>query len=101
LGTVFLYTDYTVPVDAIRKELNHILDGNKLWDKKVKVVQVTDATEKTIEIRILVSAKDSPTAWDLRVLIREKMLEFLQKNYPDCLPKSRVEVSNIHVPGED
>ena len=91
LGTVFLYTDYTISVDAIREELDRLLEDNKLWDGKVKVVQVTDASEKTMELRILVSADDSPTAWELRVFLREKLIKFIQDNYPESLPKTRVE----------
>lgn len=90
LGTVFIYADYTLPVDAVREELDRILEGNPLWDGKVKVVQVTNATERTVEIRALVSAVDSGTAWDLRVQVREKLLAFLQEKYPQCLPKARV-----------
>jgi small-conductance mechanosensitive channel len=90
IGSVFLYTDYTISFDALREELDRILAKTPLWDKKVKVLQVTDSKELTVEIRILVSAKNSPTAWDLRVHVREKMIEFIQKNYPDALPKSRV-----------
>ncbi|MDF2156584.1 mechanosensitive ion channel domain-containing protein [Algoriphagus sp. CAU 1675] len=90
IGSVFLYTDYSVSFDALRKELDRILEGNPLWDKKVKVLQVTDAKEYTVESRILVSAKNSPTAWDLRVYVREKMIEFLQKNHPESLSKTRV-----------
>jgi small-conductance mechanosensitive channel len=90
IGSVFLYTDYTISFDALREELDQILAVTPLWDKKVKVLQVTDSKEMTVEIRILVSAKNSPTAWDLRVHVREKMIEFIQKNYPDALPKSRV-----------
>ncbi|WP_319230282.1 mechanosensitive ion channel domain-containing protein [Draconibacterium orientale] len=90
LGTVFLYTDYHVSFDALRKELTRLLDSTPLWDKRVNVLQVTDAKEYGVEIRALVSAKDSPTAWDLRVFIREKMIEFIQKNYPESLPRTRV-----------
>lgn len=90
LGSVFLYTDYTIPFDELRKELDRILETTDLWDKKVKVLQVSDTKEHTVETRILVSAKNSPTAWDLRVYVREKMIEFIQKNYPECLPKTRV-----------
>ena len=93
LGTVFLYTDYTVPVDKIREELDRLLEITPLWDKQVKVVQVTDATDRSMEIRILVSAKDSPTAFDLRVFIREKLIDFLKENYPESLPKSRVQIN--------
>lgn len=90
IGSVFIYTDYTVPFNAMRAELDRILENTTLWNRRVKVLQVTDAKERTVESRILVSAKNSPTAWDLRVLVREKMIEFLQKNYPDALPKTRV-----------
>ncbi|MCA1759159.1 MAG: hypothetical protein LC658_05265, partial [Bacteroidales bacterium] len=67
-----------------------LLESTPLWDKKVNVLQVTDAKERSIEIRALMSAKDSGTAWDLRVFVREKLIEFLQKNYPESLPKTRV-----------
>ncbi|NVK49088.1 MAG: mechanosensitive ion channel family protein [Cyclobacteriaceae bacterium] len=90
IGSVFIYTDYTVSFEAMRQELERILENTNLWDKKVKVLQVTDAKERTVETRILVSARNSPTAWDLRVHVREKMIEFLQKNYPEALPRTRI-----------
>jgi small-conductance mechanosensitive channel len=90
LGTVFIYTDYTVPIDALRKELTRLLESNKYWDKKVNVLQVTDAKEHTLELRALMSAATSPDAWELRVVVREKLIEFLQREYPQCLPKTRV-----------
>ncbi len=90
LGTVFIYTDYNVPFDAVRAELTRILESTPLWDKKVNVLQVTDSKEASIELRALMSARDSPSAWDLRVLVREKLIEFLQKNYPESLPGKRV-----------
>ncbi len=94
LGTVFIYTDYNVPFQALRDELTRLLESSPLWDKKVNVLQVTDSKEKTVEIRALMSAKDSPTAWDLRVFVREKLIEFLQQNYPDSLPKTRLVLQN-------
>lgn len=95
LGAVFLYTDYKVKIDAIRSELDRLLESNSLWDGRVKVVQVTDTTEKSVVVRILVSAADSPSLWDLRVHIREKMISFLQENYPESLPRSRVKLENM------
>jgi small-conductance mechanosensitive channel len=92
LGTVFIYTDYTVPVDKLREELTKILKSDKNWDGKVNVLQVTDSTEKTMEIRALMSAADSPSAWDLRVNVREKLIDYLQKNYPGSLPRSRIDM---------
>jgi small-conductance mechanosensitive channel len=90
LGTVFIYTDYNVSFDALREELTRLLESTPLWDKKVNVLQVTDTKPNGVEVRALMSAKDSSTAWDLRVFIREKLIEFLQKNYPESLPKTRV-----------
>lgn len=94
IGSVFLYTDYTISIQALREELTRLLNDTPLWDKKVNVLQVTDSKESTMEIRILVSAKNSPTAWDLRVEIREKLILFIQKNYPESLPKTRLIFEN-------
>lgn len=90
LGTVFLYLDYNTPVDAIRAEFDRLLDATKLWDKRVKVIQVTDAKENTIEIRALMSARNSSQAFDLRCYIRENLINFLRDNYPESLPLQRV-----------
>ncbi|MEP0713296.1 mechanosensitive ion channel family protein [Algoriphagus sp.] len=100
IGSVFIHTDYSISFEALRAELDRILELTDLWDKKAKVLQVTDAKEFTVEIRILVSAKNSPTAWDLRVYVREKMVEFIQKNYPESLPKSRVSLNSTEKKSE-
>jgi small-conductance mechanosensitive channel len=92
LGTVFLYVDYTVPVEPIRQRLKEILDGTQLWDRRVWNVQVTNASERTVELRALVSARDSSDAWDLRCLVREKLIQFLQERYPDGLPRVRAQL---------
>lgn len=93
LGTVFIYTDYQVPIDKLREEFARILEDSDLWDGKTSVMQVTNSTDRSIEIRALMSTADSPTAWDLRVLVREKLIAFLQKNYPDSLPRTRIEMT--------
>jgi len=98
LGTVFIYVDYTVPVQAIREELHRILKNTDLWDGKAWVLQVTNATERTVELRALMSAADAPTAWNLRCEVREKLLVFIQKNYPDGLPKVRAEIRESVTP---
>ena len=89
-GTVYIYSDYTLPVDDLRKEFIRLLDETEYWDGNVAVIQVTDAKEKTLEIRALMSASDSPTAWNLRVFIREKLIDFMQRKHPDKLPKTRI-----------
>jgi small-conductance mechanosensitive channel len=92
LGTVFLYTDYTIPVEEVRQELLRVLQASKLWDGKTWGLQVTNATEHTMELRALMSAPDSGTAWDLRCEVREKMIGFLQEKYPQSLPRVRAEL---------
>lgn len=91
LGTVYLYADYGIPVDELRKELAKIVNASPLWDKRVSSIQVTNATEKAVEIRALVSAGNSSDAWDLRCLVREKLIDFIQRNYPEKLPRIRLE----------
>ena len=98
LGTVFLYTDYTVPIEAVREELTRIVSGHKLWDKRVCLLQVTESKESTLELRILVSAADSGSAFDLRCDVREKLITFIQENYPESLPKIRSEITGSSIP---
>jgi small-conductance mechanosensitive channel len=89
LGTVFLYVDYAVDVNAVRAELPKILEADKKWDGAVQNVQVTDAKESTIELRILVSARNSSDLFDLRCNVREALIAYLIANQPAALPISR------------
>ena len=99
LGSVFLHVDYSFPVQVLRDELERVVQACDKWDRRVCVLQVTDATAQTIELRALVSAKNSPTCWDLRVHVREKLIEFLQREYPDCLPRARVQLHDPNAGG--
>jgi small-conductance mechanosensitive channel len=92
LGTVMLYADYTVEVEAVRGELHRILDGSDLWDRKAWGLQVTDAKENVVELRALMSADNASKLWDLRCLVREKLILFLQTNFPASMPKIRAEI---------
>jgi small-conductance mechanosensitive channel len=89
LGTVYIHTDYRAPVDEIRAELMRILEASDLWDGVAASVVVTDAAESTMKVRALMSAPDAGTAWDLRCVVREKLIEFLQKQHPEALPTRR------------
>ncbi|MFS4466392.1 mechanosensitive ion channel family protein [Maribacter sp. 2210JD10-5] len=95
LGTVYLYTDYKVPFNALREELTSILKGTDLWDGEVNNIQVTDSKADYVEVRALMSAKDASTAWDLRVMVREKLISFLQENYPESIAQTRVLFKNM------
>jgi len=96
LGYVYLYLDYTMPIEPLRQEFRRILNDSKRWDRKVCVLQVSGASEHTIEVRALLSAADSGLQWDLRCEVREKLLDFVQRNFPQCLPKTRGEIGEIH-----
>jgi small-conductance mechanosensitive channel len=98
LGTVFLHVDYNVPLDALREELKRILEASPHWDRKVCVLQVTDAQERSLQIRALASAPNASAAWDLRCEVREKLIGYLQRNYPDSLPRVRAAVTEARLP---
>ncbi len=91
LGYVFLNFDYSINIDKLRSKFLEILNASALWDKKVAVVQVTDATEKTLQVRFLMSARNSPEAFDLRCEVREKIISYVQKTAPQSLPVDRME----------
>lgn len=89
IGSVIIHVDYTCPVDEVEAELGRILEGNPLWDGRVKVLQVVDTTPTTMILRALVSAGDSPTAWDLRCDVRRRLIGWLQARHPGALPRGR------------
>jgi small-conductance mechanosensitive channel len=90
LTTVFIYTDYTIPVEAIRKELSRLLDANPAWNKKVGTLVVSDATEHALQLRALISASNSGNASDLQYYVREGLISFIQQNYAASLPLTRI-----------
>ncbi|RUP13614.1 MAG: mechanosensitive ion channel [Methylobacterium sp.] len=91
IGSVIVYVDHRAPVAAMREKLAEIARATPLWDGKVVNLQVSDAKESTIEIRMLVSARNAPQAWDLRCVVREAMITWLQAEHPEALPRHRTE----------
>lgn len=91
LAHCYIYTDYTVPVQELRDELGRILKSTPLWAGKVCVLQVSQLQQFTVQIRALMDARNSSDAWDLRCIVRERIIEFLTKNYPGSFPKYRSE----------
>ncbi len=98
LGTAFLWLDYTAPIPAIRVELERICKGEALWDGQVCVTQVTETSERTLQVRLLVSARNSGDAFDLRCIVRERMLDFLAREHPQALPRTRAELNQEVTP---
>lgn len=94
LGTAFLWLDYRTPMAQVRAELERICNSEPLWDGQVCVAQVTETSESTIQVRLLVSARNSGDAFDLRCIVRERMIDFLTREHPYALPKLRAEISS-------
>ena len=90
MGTVFLHVDYAVQLAPLRQELTRLLRQSPLWDGRVGLLQVTEASEKSLQLRILVSAADAPTLWDLRCFIREGLLDHLYAHQAAALPQIRL-----------
>jgi small-conductance mechanosensitive channel len=90
MGTAFLYVDYSIPVEELRRQLNSIVHASPLWDKKVCGLQVTNLTEHSMEIRCLVSSRNSSENFDLRCVVREQMTAWIQQNHPSAFPMARI-----------
>jgi len=95
LATVLLYVDYSLPVDRLREELKRILDASEDWDREQWRLDVTDATERGMVVRPLMSTTSSDAAWRLRCEVREKLIGFIQREYPGALPHVRAELTTL------
>jgi len=94
LGAVYLYLDYKAPLEELRNHFDKVLESTNLWDKTSKAFQVTDTSEKTMTVRMLMTAKNSPEAYDLRCYVREEMLKYIQAEHPEGLPKTRAVITD-------
>ena len=91
IGTAFFYVDYEAPIDRLREAFEGIVKSSKLWDGDVQVMQVTDITERVLQVRCLASARSAPVAFDLRCEIREKLMAFMRDDCREALPRDRLE----------
>lgn len=92
VGKVKIYTDYTLPVEDVRRQVLSWLEESPLWDRRSASVLVTDANERAIEVRATFTAKDAGDSWDLECMIREKMIAYIRDKYPHALPTARVNI---------
>jgi small-conductance mechanosensitive channel len=99
IGTVYVYADYTLPMNQARAAATRIVKASPLWDGQVVAVQISDAKEQVIEVRVLASASDGGRAWDLRCEIREKLIAWIRDNHPESLPRVRREDFRLADPG--
>ena len=98
MGTAFLYVDYSVPVEPLRQHLQQIVAQSPLWDGRVCGLQVTNLSERTMELRCLVSSPSSGENFDLRCLVREEMIAYLRDHYPWALPTLRIQSASDSKP---
>lgn len=92
IGSVFLWTDYRMPLAPLRAELQRICAAAPEWDGRVALLQVVESSERAMQLRALVSSADASKNWDLRCRVREALLDFMQREHPDALPRLRAAV---------
>ena len=92
LGTAFLWLDYRTPMQDVREALQRICQGDPRWDGRVCIAQVTDASERALQVRLLVSARNSGDLFDLRCAVRERLVDYLNEAHPEALPRVRMDL---------
>ncbi|TMV92608.1 mechanosensitive ion channel [Thioclava sp. BHET1] len=95
IGTVMIYLDHSADIPAIRAKAREIAEASPLWDRDVFAVQVTDFRERVIEVRILVSARNGPRTFDLRCDMREALIDWIKRDMPHALPRTRAEIDGL------
>ena len=91
IGSAFFYVDYEAPIDRLRAAFEEIVRASKHWDGEVQVMQVTDITERVLQVRCLASARSAGIVFDLRCEIREKLMAFMRDHCREALPRDRLE----------
>ncbi len=94
LGTVFLWVDYTLPVEAIRREARRLCEASPHWDRRVCVVQVTDSSDRAMQLRILVSSPASGPNFELRGQVREGLIGYIPREHPQARPTLRARLGD-------
>ncbi|WP_332748760.1 mechanosensitive ion channel family protein [Hydrogenophaga sp.] len=93
IGTVFLWVDYRMPLAPLRAELQRLCEASVHWDKRLAMIQVTEAGPHAMQLRCLVTSASAPAGWDLRCEVREGLLDFMQREYVHFLPRQRAEIT--------
>jgi small-conductance mechanosensitive channel len=101
IGTVFVHVDYAMPLEPLRAEARRLCETSKDWDGQLCLLQVTEAGIESIELRVLVTAIDSGRSWDLRCHVREGLVSYLQREFPQYLPTRRTRLDEVRGPARD
>ncbi len=98
IGTVFIWVDYRMPLQPLREAAQAACSAAVEWDKRLCLLQVVEAGERSLQLRVLLTSGNSSLNWDLRCKVREALVDFMQREYPQFLPVVRVEGEGV-VPG--
>src|SRR3954464_11922746 len=82
IGSVLLYVDYTAPVERLREKVTEIVTASKLWDGTLVKLQVIETLESALQLRVIARPRTSSFAYDLRCEIREKLVDWMQREIP-------------------
>jgi len=93
IGTVFLWVDYRMPLEPLRAAARSACEAAPEWDKRLCLLQVVEAGERSMQLRLLVTSGNSGLNWDLRCKVREALVDFMQREYPQFLPTMRAEIT--------
>nr|WP_240654682.1 mechanosensitive ion channel domain-containing protein [Croceicoccus ponticola] len=89
LGSVLLYIDPVTDIAPIRAEFERQVADHPLFDGRVQHLQVTGTSVQAMELRLVMSARNAAEIWDLRVAIRETMMDWLRRTMPDAIERMR------------
>ncbi|MEA4881577.1 MAG: mechanosensitive ion channel [Synergistaceae bacterium] len=90
IAASYIHVDFRADMEEIRKHFLGILKSTSLWNGKSSAIQVTETNAETMELRAIMSVENSSAAWDIRCLVREKMISWLRDEHPDWLPRVRM-----------
>lgn len=93
IGTVFVWVDYRMPLEPLRQAARRACEAAPEWDKRLCLLQVVEAGERSMQLRLLVTSGNSGLNWDLRCKVREALVDFMQREYPQFLPMMRAEIA--------
>ena len=93
IGSVFFWVDFRMPLAPLRRQVEKICREAEEWDGRLSLLQVTETSERAMQLRVLVSATDSSRCWDLRCKVREGLIQYMQLRYPEFLPLTRLQAA--------
>lgn len=101
IGTVFWWTDFRLPLAPVQAEIRRLCEEvPHWWNGELALLQVTESGTHSMQLRALVTARNSSDAWDLRCHVRAGVISFIQREYPECLPRMRAEVTQSELPSQ-